>query len=175
MPRLAHKPTEQSRKLVRQLSGMATPHDAIAAFVEISDITLRKYYRQDLDRGRAEANLKVVQALFRNATRENNPNVVAQMFWLKNQAGWKDMGIVTTPGDSVNTLTIEFIEPRPVPDASGVTIDGTAEPVTAAEAHDNGARGKAPPASDDEPADDASTFELELVTTEAAATEPELH
>ena len=94
--RPVHTPTEQTRTLVRRLSGFAVAQDDIAQFVEISDVTLRKYYSADLQRGCAEANLKVVQSLFRAATRENNPNVVAQMFWLKNRAGWKDMGIATT-------------------------------------------------------------------------------
>src|SRR5215472_13542504 len=108
-----HKPTEQTRLLVRRLSGLAVSHDDIAAMVEISDISLRKHYRADLDRGRVEANMKVVHALFQAATRANNPNVVAQMFWLKNRAGWKDMGIVTA-ADSVNTLAIEFVGPRAI-------------------------------------------------------------
>jgi hypothetical protein len=155
MSRRAHKPTEQSRMLVRRLSGMAVPQNDIAAMVEVSDVSLRKYYRGDLDRGLAEANLKVVHALFQAATRPNNPNVVAQMFWLKNRAGWKDMGIVTTPADSVDRLTIEFVEPRSVAAASGMTIDGTVEP--------EGQSGVAPnvecsTASDD----DAAEFEIDF-------------
>jgi hypothetical protein len=133
--RPAHRPTEQSRMMVRRLAGMATPHDAIALFVEISDITLRKHYRVDLDRGHAEANLKVVQSLFRAATRENNPSVVAQMFWLKNQAGWKEH-VAPGEADGVTTLQIEFVGPHALADAVRATrhpvINGTAEP----EAHE---------------------------------------
>ena len=77
------------------------------------------------------------------------------------------------PGDSVNMLTIEFVEPRSAPDASGVTIDGTTELVAPAEAHHEGAGDTEPTVSDDEPAGDASTFELELVTPEEPAPELE--
>lgn len=118
--------------MVRQLSGMAVPQDDIAGFVEISDVTLRKHYSADLERGRAEANLQVTRSLYRAATRENNPNVVAQMFWLKNRAGWKDMGVLAPAADDVNTLAIEFVAPLDLAQAvratQGPVINGTAEP-----------------------------------------------
>jgi hypothetical protein len=116
---------------------MATPQDDIANFVEISDVTLRKHYASDLIRGKAEANLKVVQALFKNATRENNPNVVAQMFWLKNQAGWKDLPVAPPTSDDINVLRIEFADARPASYAAdtSTTIDGTAEDRTAPTPH----------------------------------------
>jgi hypothetical protein len=130
MGRPAHKPTEHTRKLVRQLSGLAVRHDDIAHLVEISDVSLRKHYASDLQRGRVEANLQVTRSLFQAATRPNNPNVVAQMFWLKNQAGWKDLPVAATAGDDINTLRIVFSDARAGPDAGnagGTTIDGTAE------------------------------------------------
>jgi hypothetical protein len=79
------------------------------------DDTLRKHYRADIDRGRAEANMAVSRSLFTAATRSNNPNVVAAMFWLKNRAGWKALATTDTSslnGPTINVLKIEFVDPR---------------------------------------------------------------
>ena len=65
------------------------------------------------------------------------------------------MGIVTTPADSVDRLTIEFVEPRSVAAASGMTIDGTVEPeAPSVVARDVGGS----TASDD----DAAEFEIDF-------------
>ncbi len=88
-----HMPTEDSRALVRRLAGLGVVVDDIATITKISDETVRKYYGEEIQLGRAEANLGVARALYKAATRENNPNVVAQMFWLKNRAGWNDVAV----------------------------------------------------------------------------------
>ncbi|TFG86690.1 MAG: hypothetical protein E4H17_03980 [Gemmatimonadales bacterium] len=47
----------------------------------ITEMTLRKHFRVELDRGAPMANTRVVGSLFKNAT--TNENVTAQIFWLK--------------------------------------------------------------------------------------------
>ena len=48
--------------------------------------TLRKHFREELDRGRIEANIKVGKALFEMAT--SGKHVSATIYWLNRQAGW---------------------------------------------------------------------------------------
>lgn len=134
MTRRAHKPTDQLRTMVRRLSGLGTSVDDIGRLTEISDVTVRKYYMADLERGRAEANTRVAQSLFKAATRENNPNVIAAMFWLKNRAGWKALAATDTLplGDNIDTLRIEFVRASATPDVSARTINGSAEPIDTA-------------------------------------------
>ncbi len=88
-----HEPTDDNRTLVRRLAGLGVVVDDIAVIAKMSDWTVRKYYSDEIQLGRAEANLGVARALYKAATRENNPNVVAQMFWLKNRAGWNDVAV----------------------------------------------------------------------------------
>jgi len=49
---------------------------------------LRKYFRDELDRGSVEAKTKVAQTLFHLATVEKN--VACVIFWMKARAGWRE-------------------------------------------------------------------------------------
>lgn len=55
-------------KLVRTMSGFGIPQLEIANVVGISDRTLRKAFREELDRAVIDANLKVAETCFRMAT-----------------------------------------------------------------------------------------------------------
>ena len=74
--------------MARAMSGLGLPQDQIALLLEIDPKTLRKHFRDDLDRGMAEANVKVGQSLFNMATSGNN--VAAAIFWMKARAGWRE-------------------------------------------------------------------------------------
>ena len=92
--RATFKPTDAQRKTVEQLSACGIRIDEMPVFivtekgVPISAPTLKKYFRKEIQYGRLKANYKVANALYKNATEENN--ITAQIFWLKTQAGWKE-------------------------------------------------------------------------------------
>lgn len=88
--RKAYAPTEKEARQVRTLSGMGTRCADIAKVLGISESTLRKYYAEDLEIGCIQANAKVAESLFKQATNEEKPNIVAAIFWLKTRAGWKE-------------------------------------------------------------------------------------
>jgi hypothetical protein len=73
---------------VKALSGYGVPRDGIAIHIGVDAKTLRKHFRDDLDRGSVEATAKVAQTLFHLATVEKN--VVAVIFWMKARAGWRE-------------------------------------------------------------------------------------
>jgi DNA-binding XRE family transcriptional regulator len=82
------EPTEEERRLVRALSGFGITQDDIAKHVGIDAKTLRKHYRDELDRGSIEATAKVAQSLFQMAT--TGKNVAAAIFWMKARAQWRE-------------------------------------------------------------------------------------
>ena len=89
MPRPRFIPTDEQRRLVKSLAAIGTKQCDIAPLVGVrSEKTLRKYFREELDRGQLEANGKVAQALYQMAT--SGKNVAAMMFWLKCRAGWSE-------------------------------------------------------------------------------------
>ncbi len=60
--RPAHQPTEATRREVRGAAAFI-PHEAIAALVGISNKTLLKHYREELDLGDAQGCLRGAKAL----------------------------------------------------------------------------------------------------------------
>lgn len=93
----AHKPSAETRAQVEALSGYGVRHDEIALYLEIDPKTLRKHYRDQLDKGQIKANVGVARALHKNAT---EGNVTAQIFWMKTRCGWKETAVHEHTGAS---------------------------------------------------------------------------
>lgn len=86
------EPTDDQRRTVRALSGYGVPQEGIAIHIGIDAKTLRKHFRDDLDRGSVEATAKVAQSLFHLATIDRN--VTAAIFWMKARAGWREKQVI---------------------------------------------------------------------------------
>ena len=87
---MARKPfvvTDAMRERVRTLAGLGVPQVDIARIIRGDPKTLRKHFRDELDRGVAEANAVIAGALF---TAAKGGNVPAQKFWLKVRAHWHE-------------------------------------------------------------------------------------
>jgi hypothetical protein len=87
MARPAFIVNEALREKVAYLAGFGVPQDDIAKIVGCSPKTLRKRFRDELDRGAAEANAVISGCLFATA---KAGNIAAQIFWLKTRAGWRE-------------------------------------------------------------------------------------
>ena len=86
----SHKPAEQTRRTVETMSGLGVPHEDIGLSIGVSDVTLRKHYRAELDTGRIKANSAVAQSLYKKAIGDGQSAAVCAIFWAKTQMGWKD-------------------------------------------------------------------------------------
>ncbi|CAM5658024.1 hypothetical protein MAUB1S_11454 [Mycolicibacterium aubagnense] len=62
----------------------------IAIILGVDEKTLRKHYREELDRALSKANAKVGANLFKIATGTGREAVTAAIFWLKTRAGWSE-------------------------------------------------------------------------------------
>jgi transcription initiation factor TFIIIB Brf1 subunit/transcription initiation factor TFIIB len=90
-----HEPTEESRNMASTLSGFGVNQADIARSLGISEKTLRNNYRDELDMGLINANARVAQTLFNQATDPENPkSTTAAIFWLKARAGWSERIVV---------------------------------------------------------------------------------
>ncbi len=101
-------PTQEQRRLARAMAGLGLPQDQIALLLEIDPKTLRKHFRDDLDRGMAEANVKIAQSPFNMATTGNN--VAAAIFWMKARAGWREKHEVVVSQDPLAQISTAELE-----------------------------------------------------------------
>ena len=106
--------TDEDAKTVEALAIAGVKQSLIADIVKISEPTLRKNFRKELDTSKARANAIISQALFKKA---KDGNVVARIFWLKTQAGWKEknaLELTGKDGDKLFTEERQLIEIRKI-------------------------------------------------------------
>ena len=104
--------TAEQRKTVRAMAAFGIPQMEIANVVGISDRTLRKAFREELDKAATEANAKVAEVWFRMATSGTVP--AATFFWLKTRAGWREVTRHEhTGGDGGPVQLQQFEDTRP--------------------------------------------------------------
>jgi hypothetical protein len=111
MARKAFILNEMAREKVRHLAGVGVRQDDIAKIIGCAPKTLRKRCRDDLDRGVAEANAIVSGSLFAAA---KGGNVVAQIFWLKTRARWREsavQGDTTSGSDAGGSSPVVLVLP----------------------------------------------------------------
>jgi transposase len=100
-----HQPTEHSRVQVKTLAAVGIRHEDIASKLGISADTLTKYYKQELDDGRIDANAQVGKSLYEQA---KNGNITAMIFWLKTRAGWKETQVQEHTGPDGTPLVVNW-------------------------------------------------------------------
>jgi hypothetical protein len=94
MARKAFVVNDEKRDKVRYLAGLGIPQDDIAKIIGGAAKTLRKHFRDELDRGAAEAKATIAGYLFAAA---KSGNVTAQIFYLKTQGHWRQGPAPNTP------------------------------------------------------------------------------
>jgi hypothetical protein len=105
MPRPRLVPTEEQRKNVKSLAAIGVRQHDIAHFINVrSPKTLRKYFREEIDRGELEGYAKVKQTQYQMATDGKHPQVTEA--WLasyeRRHGRRPEMGATANPP----TLTI---------------------------------------------------------------------
>lgn len=93
MGRRSHQPDPASRRQVEAMAGFGVPEAHIATVIDIDPKTLRKHYRDELDKAHIKATAKVAENLFRKATGDGSQAVTAAIFWMKTRAGWKETAV----------------------------------------------------------------------------------
>jgi len=102
-----HIPDDKSRLLVKSLSSVGVRFVDIATKLDITDDTLRKHYKKELDDGRIDANASIAQTLFQQA---KAGNTTALIFWLKSRAGWKETNVnEISGGEGINITFVKSI------------------------------------------------------------------
>ena len=112
IPQQAHEPTDEKRKLVESTSGLGLPHEQIAILVGIDDKTLRKYYRNELDIGKAKANGQIAKTLFSKAIAGDTTSLI---WWTKAQMRWSEtvkQEMTGADGEPLPGISVTFVKPN---------------------------------------------------------------
>jgi AraC-like DNA-binding protein len=102
-PRFA--PSDQQRQLVKSLAAYGIGQEEIARKIGVSSKTLRRHFREELDRGATDANAQVAQTIYKMATSGEFP--AASIFWLKCRAGWRQNGRVGREAQQTVPFVVE--------------------------------------------------------------------
>ena len=81
---------ETTSEMVSTMCAAGIPQASIAKALGLSEPTLRRHYRHELDNGGILATAKVAANLFRMATGEGREAVTAAIFWMKTRGQWKE-------------------------------------------------------------------------------------
>lgn len=108
----AHQPTDETRRLVESSSGLGLPHESIAVLVGIDDKTLRKYYRHELDVGKAKANGQIAKTLYQKAVSGDTTSLI---WWTKSQMRWSEtvkQELTGADGEPLQGIQVSFVKPN---------------------------------------------------------------
>lgn len=93
MARPTFQPTDEQHRLVEQFAAFGIPVEQMVHLITdkagkpISENTLRKYFKTELETGTVKANAKIARTLFEKAA---GGDTTAMIFWLKTRARWKE-------------------------------------------------------------------------------------
>ena len=107
-----HSPTDDTRRLVESSSGLGLPHESIAVLVGIDDKTLRKYYRSELDMGKAKANGQIAKTLYSKAVAGDTTSLI---WWTKSQMRWSETvrnEVTGADGEPLQGIQVTFVKPN---------------------------------------------------------------
>lgn len=101
----AHAPTDKTRQLVQVLKANGNPHKVIAMVIGISEDTLAKHYRHELDNGFDQVKSMVGAALVKASL---GGNIGAIRYWLACRGGpeWKQRFDETAEGSGGQTTIV---------------------------------------------------------------------
>ena len=117
-------PTAEQRRMVHAMAGYGVPQDDIALVLRCTSRTLRKWFREELDVAVIEANARVAQTLYQQATKPGN--IAATIFWLKARAGWREKQVVEVSGaGALPVINVVFGRTKESPEPP--LLEGVAE------------------------------------------------
>ena len=91
---------------VYELSKVGTRYEDIALVLGISHDTLTKYYKNELEKGRIEANAVIAGTLYEKA---KQGDTASMMFWLKTRAQWSEKNTTELTGEGGAPINIKVV------------------------------------------------------------------
>jgi hypothetical protein len=108
--RKGHVVTERTRKQVMDLISLGLTQAQISMGMGISDVTLRKHYRHELNVGEVEMLANVSRNLHNIALDRDDPrSATAAIFIMKTRAGWRETSRTEVTGPGGGSIKLEAV------------------------------------------------------------------
>lgn len=110
MARPSYEPSPADRNTVKNMAACGFKHEEIAKCLGdygIAPKTLRKHFRNELDRAGLMANATVGSKIFERA---KNGDAWACCFWMKARAGWKETQVSEHVGAEGGPITLAVLD-----------------------------------------------------------------
>lgn len=101
--RRGHKPTDATRRQVEMMMAYGATQADVCAVLGITDKTLQKHYRHEIDTAMIRANAKVAGKLYEKCMEGDTTSII---FWLKTRAKWSENSI-SLDSSGNTTITIK--------------------------------------------------------------------
>ena len=111
--------SEEIAKAVQLHTLVGTPQPTLAKILGMSTETMSKYYREELDTAKAQANAMIAGRLYKKAM---DGDTTAMIFWLKTQARWRETIDISNDDGSLQQAPIQqavLIALNKIQDAEG--------------------------------------------------------
>ena len=110
---------ERIAQVVQLHTLVGTPQPTLAKILGMSTETMSKYYREELDTAKAQANAMIAGRLYKKAM---DGDTTAMIFWLKTQARWRETIDISNEDGSLQQAPIQqavLIALNKIQDAEG--------------------------------------------------------
>ncbi len=113
MPKgVAFVATDEQRRTVETMAAFGIQQPYIAQAIGVSEDSLQRHFRAELDMGLVKANTKVAQNLYRMATGQGREALGAACFWLKTRAKWRETSEVRVTGKDGGAIETNGTDPE---------------------------------------------------------------
>ena len=102
--------TDEQRKHVQTLSGYGLSQDQISRMLEIDRNTLKKHFKEELEKGKDIAYSQALNSLFSNIKKGKEASI---FFYLKTQHGWKEKQEIQHTGKDGEALVDRALPEAP--------------------------------------------------------------
>lgn len=103
-----YEPTEEARKQVQTMAGLGVSNQDIATILDISNDTLTRHYKRELDTAAIAVNARVAQAAYHKAM-SGDPQMLK--YWLNCRARWSEKEDDKGGGQTISIVTKTFLLP----------------------------------------------------------------
>ena len=106
-----YQPSEKDQRIVEAMAAGGIRQEEICRAIGVSAKTLRKYFREVLNRSASRANAQVISTMFRMAT--SGEHAAATIFWCKTRMGWKEPRAEDTSKSPMEVIVRSVLDPKP--------------------------------------------------------------